>query len=436
LAPQDRFSKGHPSDDEEMPPYSPGRSGMSHLILLCQNEIGYQNLCKLVSIGYLEGFYYRPRIDKEVLAKYSEGLIATGACMKGEIANLILMGNVDKAIEALKFYQSIFPGRFYLELQRNGLTQQMILNDRYQEFSKDFGVPLIATADVHYIKREQSYAQEVLMNIHRGKTIEPGDRSNIRSDEFYFKSQETMKQEFSFCPEAIANTQVIANCIDFEFKFTDDKGRKIYHFPKFDPPEGMTAVEHLNDLGVQGLEERFLEIEKVLKRPLTQYEKQTYDNRLDRELKDINEMGFTGYFLIVADFIRFGKTHDIPVGPGRGSGAGSLVAYALKITELDPLEHSLLFERFLNPERVSLPDFDIDFCMDKRDQMIEYVTQKYGKESVAQIITFGKLQARGVIRDVGRVFGLAASEVDKIAKLVPETLNITLGDALEQEPRI
>jgi DNA polymerase-3 subunit alpha len=421
------------SGDDDLAPYSTQKSGMHHLILLCQNEIGYQNLCKLVSIGYLEGFYYKPRIDKEVLAKYSEGLIATSACLKGEVTDYCILGDMDRARSSLLWYKDTFKGNFYLEMQSNGLPQQLIVNDHFQQLSKDCGVPLIATSDCHYIKKEDAYAQEVLMNIHLGATQD--QESGLKSDEFYFKSQHVIEDEFKFCPEAVANTIEIAKKCNFDFKF-EENGKKIYHFPKFDPPQGETGEQYLCRLSTELLQQRYIEIAEMTKKPLTQEQKDFYQARLNRELAVINQMGFTGYFLIVSDFILHAKNNGIPVGPGRGSGAGSLVAYALRITELDPIEHGLLFERFLNPERVSLPDFDIDFCMDKRDEIIQYVSQKYGSDCVAQIITFGKLQARGVIRDVGRTFGFLATETDKISKLIPETLNITLAEAFEQESRL
>ncbi len=437
MAPGSRLLRGNnTSGDEEVAPYHTSRSGMHHLILLVQNEIGYQNLCRLVSSAYLEGFYYKPRIDKEILAKHAEGLIATSACLKGEVAHLALLGDMDRAREAARWYRDVFQGRFYLEMQQNGLPQQMAVNQRYQELSKDLGVKLIATADCHYLKREDAFNQEVLLAIQTGRQIEDTSHAAVKSDEFYFKPQEVIKQEFSFCPEAVSNTMEIASQCNFDFKFTDDSGKKIYHFPKFEPPGGKTSVDYLNEISREGLLQRLDERTRIEKKVFSEEDKKHYQARLERELTVINNMGFTGYFLIVADFIHHAKQNGIPVGPGRGSGAGSLVAYSLQITELDPIEHGLLFERFLNPERVSLPDFDVDFCMDKRDKIIDYVVQKYGKDCVAQIITFGKLQARGVIRDVGRVFGLAAMDVDKIAKLVPDTISITLDEALEQEPRL
>jgi DNA polymerase III subunit alpha len=436
VAPQSRLMKAtHGSGDEEVAPYSTARSGMSHLILLVQNEIGYLNLCKLVSSAFLEGFYYKPRIDKEILAAHSEGLIATSACLKGEVTNFCVLGDMDRAREAARWYQKIFPGRFYLEMQVNGVPQQMMVNQRFQELAKDLQIPLIATADCHYLTKEDAFAQEVLMAIQTGKTLDQMN-SPIKSDEFYFKPQSVIKDEFRFCPDAVSNTMEIARQCNFEFKFTDDKGKQIYHFPKFDPPQGKTQPELLREQALKGLDERLKAREERLGIAVTDEERDIYVRRLERELGVIIEMGFTGYFLIVADFIGAAKDRGIPVGPGRGSGAGSLVAYALKITDLDPIEWGLIFERFLNPERISLPDFDVDFCMDRREEVIQYVIDKYGKDCVAQIITYGKLQARGVIRDVGRAFGLPIPDVDRVAKLVPETLNITLKDAFEQEPRL
>lgn len=437
LAPGNRFMRGNnTSGDEEVAPYSTSRSGMNHLILLVQNEVGYKNLCKLVSSGFLEGFYYKPRIDKDILKEHTEGLIATSACLKGEVSNLCLIGDMDRAREVATFYRDIFQGNFYLELQQNGVPQQMLVNQRFQELSKELGIPLIATADCHYLKKEDAFSQEVLLAVQTGKTLEDPLNHNPVSDEFYFKPQATMIEEFSYCPEAIANTKAIADKCDFEFKFDDEKGKKIYHFPNFVPPGGKSADEFLIDSAKAGLNRILSEKEQIEGVQLTPEQRKKYEDRLEKELNVIISMGFTGYFLIVSDFIGYAKDHGIPVGPGRGSGAGSLVAYCLRITELDPLEHGLLFERFLNPERVSLPDFDVDFCMDKRDQIIKYVVDKYGKDCVAQIITYGKLQARGVIRDVGRAFGMPVSDVDKIAKLVPETLNITLDKAFETEQRL
>lgn len=437
IAPGNRMQRGTTtSGDEDLAPYSTQRSGLSHLVLLCKNEIGYLNLCKLVSSGYLEGFYYKPRIDKEILAAHSEGLIALSSCLKGEVTNYTLIGDMDRAREAALWYKTVFKDEFYLEMQNTGLPQNMIVNQRFMEMSKSLHIPLVATADAHYLKKEDAFSQEVLMAIQTGRTIDDPTGSNLKTDEYYVKPQATMESEFSFCPEAIHNTMEIARKCNFEYRFNDDSGKKIYHFPKFDPPGNKTQVEFLEEQAKLGLEARIQEKESFENRTLSEEERKRYTDRLTRELKVINDMGFTGYFLIVADFIGWAKDHGVPVGPGRGSGAGCLVAFAVRITELDPIVNGCLFERFLNPERVSLPDFDVDFCMDKREQVIRYVTEKYGKDSVAQIITFGKLQARGVIRDVGRAFGMPVFEVDKIAKLIPETLNISLEEAFAVEPRL
>ncbi len=433
LAPGNRFMRGtHFNVDDEVAPYSVSRSGMHHLILLVQNEIGYRNLCQLVSRGYLEGFYYKPRVDKELLAEYHEGLIASSSCLKGEISNLCLAGDMDRARGVVEQYRQIFPDRFYLEMQNGGVPQQAIINQRLQELAETTRTPLIATNDCHYLNEEDAFSQEVLLSIQTGRPLEAdASGAGLHSSEFYFKSQATMREEFSFCPQAISNTMEIASRVNFEFRFQDETGRKIYHLPDFKSPENLSREDYLRQKAREGLA-HYLDQSK---KQSTQ-ETHAYSDRLERELGVIIEMGFAGYYLIVSDFIIHAKDLGIPVGPGRGSGAGSLVAFCLRITELDPIEHGLLFERFLNPERVSLPDFDIDFCMKRRDEIIRYVSEKYGKESVAQIITFGKLQARGVIRDVGRVLGFPVSDVDKIAKLVPEELGITLEKALEKEPRL
>lgn len=437
IAPGGRTLRGNTgSADDEIAPYAIGRSGLQHLVLLVQNEIGYRNLSKLVSAGYLEGFYYRPRIDKELLAQHAEGLIATSACLKGEVTSSALIGDMGRAREAALWYKNLFPGRFYLEMQQNGLHQQMLINERFQELAEELDLPLLATADCHYLKQEDALSQEVLMSIQTGQKMDDMSGSSLVSREFYFKSKETMIQEFSFCPEAIENTQKIVESCSFDFEFKDKSGKKIYHFPKFEPPQGKSQQDYLVQLSENGLKQRLEESTQYHQKTFSEEDIKKYNQRLEKELGIINSMGFTGYFLIVQDFIGYAKSNGIPVGPGRGSGAGSLVAYALRITELDPIEHGLLFERFLNPERVSLPDFDVDFCMDRRPEVIDYVSKKYGTDCVAQIITFGNLKARGVTRDVGRVMGMAAQDVDKIAKLVPEEINITLREAFEKEPRL
>ncbi|MFM8313040.1 MAG: PHP domain-containing protein, partial [Deltaproteobacteria bacterium] len=304
MAAGSRLMRGNnTSGDEEVAPYSSSRSGMNHLILLVQNEIGYQNLCKLVSSGFLEGFYYKPRIDKDILKEHAEGLIATSSCLKGEVSNLCLIGDMDRAREAAIFYRDLFQGQFYLELQQNGVPQQMLVNQRFQELSKDLGIPLIATADCHYLKKEEAFAQEVLLAIQTGRTLEDPSAQNIVSDEFYFKPQEVMKEEFSYCPEAIANTMAIAEKCSFEFKFDDEQGKKIYHFPKFECPNGQSADEFLISSAKTGLERILKEKEEIEGKPLTPQQRQKYDERLEKELNVITKMGFTGYFLIVSDFI-------------------------------------------------------------------------------------------------------------------------------------
>lgn len=437
IAPGNRTQKGTTgSGDEDAAPYATMRSGLSHLVLLAMDDVGYLNLCKLVSSGFLEGFYYKPRIDKEILSQHADGLIALSACLKGEVTNYALIGDMDRAKEAALWYKGLFKDRFYLEMQSTGLPQNMIVNQRFQELAKDLSIPLVATNDCHYLKKEDAFPHDVLLHIQTGKQVEDPSGSSLKTDEYYVKPQAKMIEDFAFCPEAIENTIKIADRCKFEYRFNDETGKKIYHFPKFEPPHGKNQQEFLRENAVAGLEKRILELEEIENRKFTDEDRKKYQDRLERELKVIIDMGFTGYFLIVADFIGWAKDHGVPVGPGRGSGAGCLVAYSLRITELDPIANGCLFERFLNPERVSLPDFDVDFCMDKRGKVIEYVNEKYGKDSVAQIITFGKLQARGVIRDVGRAFGMLPVDVDKIAKLVPETLNITLEEAFEVEPRL
>jgi DNA polymerase-3 subunit alpha len=408
-----------------------------HLILLCKNITGYRNLCKLVTAAHFEGFYYRPRIDKELLREHNEGLIALSACLGGEVAGNIIRDNMDAAREAALVYKEIFDNnRYFLELQQNGLPEQEKANAGIMMLSKELDIPIAATNDCHYLGRKDAHAHEVLLCVQTGKTMDDQDRMKLESHEFYFKSPSEMEEDFSSCPEAILNTVSIAERCNLEMKFGE------FHLPDFksgvtkgEPYEGANLRGYLRDLAVKGLDERLKKVKEKYKENYPEKEK-VYKDRLESELKIINVMGFQGYFLIVADFINYAKMHNIPVGPGRGSAAGSLAAYSLKITEVDPIEYNLLFERFLNPERKSMPDIDVDFCMKRRDEVIRYVSDKYGKDNVAQIITFGKMQAKGVIRDVGRALNMPYSEVDKIAKLVPNTLNITLEEAIKAEPKL
>ncbi len=399
-----------------------------HLILLAKDQIGYKNLLSLVSKGYLEGFYYRPRIDKELLKTHNEGLIALSSCLHGEIPTHIVNNSKDKALKVAETYSSIFNDRrFYLELQENKIPEQREVNKGLMEIAKELSLPLVATNDCHYLNKDEVRSHEILLCLQTGKKLSSPDRMKFSTDEFYFKSPQEMIELFSYAPEAIKNTVEIAERCNLKIIFDEIR------FPKFQAPKEGDLNDYLEDLAQEGLKVR---LQNYKNRENYSELSENYEKRLEEELKIIKSTGFTNYFLTVADFVTYAKQHAIPVGPGRGSAAGSLVAYALKITEVDPIIYGLLFERFLNPERISLPDIDIDFCMVRRDEIIDYVSTKYGKENVAQIITFGKMQAKGVIRDVGRVLDMPYKEVDRIAKLIPNTLNITLSNALKQEPQL
>ena len=387
-----------------------------HLILLARDETGYQNLMKLVSIGYLEGFYYRPRIDKETLSRLSGGLIGLTACLKGEIPALLQQKRFNDALKVADTYLNIFgKDNFYLEVQGNSIPEQKIVNDGLIKISRELNIGLVATNDVHYLTRDRAASHEALLCIQTQTTLDDPNRMRFQTDEFYFTSPAEMKELFKELPEAISNTIEIAKRCNLELDFS-----KI-HLPKYEPPQGRTKEEFLGQLCEAGLKERYEDIAPAIR------------ERLEHELKIIKDTGFVSYFLIVWDFIHYAKTKGIPVGPGRGSAAGSLVSYLLGITDLDPLKYGLLFERFLNPERLGLPDIDIDFCYERRQEVIDYVTKKYGQENVAQIITFGTMQARAVIRDVGRVMGISYADVDRIAKMIPPELDMTLKKALESE---
>ncbi|HIJ80983.1 MAG TPA: DNA polymerase III subunit alpha [Desulfuromonadales bacterium] len=421
LAPDSRFSRD-----------AKGISDAAyHLILLCENMQGYRNLSYLSSAGYKEGFYYRPRIDRELLSGHTEGLIALSACLKGEVAMQCGRGRIDEARETARWYSEMFPGRYYIELQENTLPEQDMVNKRLIEIASELKLPLVATNDCHYLNREDARAHEVLLCIQTGKTMSDATHMKFSADEFYVKTPEEMAAAFSYAPEAIANTLVIAERCNLELSL--DTGE--YHFPHFDPPPGKNHDELLEELATEGLKERMTVI--LAKYPdMTLEQQQGYFDRLRVELDCIREMKFPAYFLIVSDFIIWAKKQGIPVGPGRGSAAGSLVAYAIKITDLDPLPYNLLFERFLNPERISMPDIDVDFCQDRREEVIDYVIEKYGRDRVCQIITFGTMKAKAVVRDVGRALNIPYGDVDRIAKLVPDDLNMTLDKALKQEPQL
>jgi DNA polymerase-3 subunit alpha len=394
--------------------------GYCHLLLLARNAEGYRNLMKLSTAGYLDGFYYRPRVDKGLLREHSAGLIATTACLRGEPAQHVLSGNLDRAREAIIEYQEIFgEGNFYLEVQNHGLEEEATIRRHFASLGRELDVPLVAANDCHYVKREAAAAHDVLLCIQTGKEVDDPNRMRMPNDEFYMRSPEEMKALFEDCPGAYENTIEIAEKCNLALDFDH------VHMPKFPIPSGYRdSSEYLAALTREGLAERYGEVTEEV------------EQRAEKELSLIDEMGFSGYFLIVHDFIHEAKRRGIPVGPGRGSAAASIVSYALGITALDPLEFGLVFERFLNPARKSMPDFDIDFCYERRNEIIEYVTEKYGRESVAQIITFGTLQARAAVRDVGRVLKFPYSEIDRIAKMIPRELNITLDEALEKTPEL
>lgn len=408
-----------------------------HLILLAKNEEGYQNLSKLVSKSYIDGFYYKPRIDKNILKDNHKGLIALSACIKGEIPYNIIRGKYDAAEESLKFYLGLFKDDFYLEMQVQGMEEQLRANSGLIDLSKKYGVPLVATNDCHYLLKDDYEAHDVLLCIQTGKTVEDEGRMRFSTKDLYFRSQEEMKDIFSeYPPEVISNTKLIAEKCNFSFKLKDE-----YHFPQFktqenDKIDNFSVSDYFEQKTREGFEEVFIKnptktaAESYLNAP------ETYKSRLDMEIDVIKKSNFAGYFLIVSDFIKYAKEHNIPVGPGRGSAAGSLAAYCLKITEIDPIKYDLMFERFLNPERISMPDIDSDFCVNGRDEVIKYVSDKYGEEQVSQIITFGTMQAKAVIRDTGRALNMPYAEVDKIAKLVPGTIGITLEKAVKEEPKL
>src|SRR5499433_3023731 len=409
----------------------PGARGSNHLVLLCENQKGYQNLIKLVSTGFLEGFYYKPRIDYDILAKHSEGLIALSACLKGVVTEAVVTEKYDQARENAYRLRDIFGKQnFFLEIQDQGLDIEKAVNPQLVRLSKETGIPLVATNDCHYLHHEDAHAQEVLLCIQTGKTMGDANRMKFATDQFYFKTAQEMYQVFREIPEAMQRTVDIAGRCNVKID------RIANPFPEFRVPEGHTAGSYFEKAVREGFATRVPHLERLAKagalaNPLAEYER-----RLTSEIQMIQKMRYEGYFLIVWDFMHYARAQGVPVGPGRGSAAGSLVSYALRITDVDPLQYNLLFERFLNPERVSMPDIDIDFCMRRRGELIDYVTQKYGRENVAQIITFGTMAAKAAIKDVGRALDISYSEVDRIAKMVPATLGITLDKALDEAPQL
>ena len=392
--------------------------GNNHLILLCKNEIGYKNLIKMVSAGFTEGFYSKPRIDKDLLEQHHEGLICLSACLAGEIPQAILAGDYERAKQAALYYRDLFgEGNYYIELQDHGLEEDQVVLPQLIRLARETGIPMVATNDAHYITKEDAKMQSILLCIQTGKTIADADRMEFQTDEFYLKSTNEMYDLFAMVPEACENTNKIAEQCNFEFTFGETK------LPYFKAPDGMENQEYFEKLCWEGLERRYPgEVTDALK------------ERLSYEINVVKTMGYTNYYLIVYDFINYAKSRDIPVGPGRGSGAGSLAAYCVGITDIDPIRYNLIFERFLNPERVSMPDFDVDFCYERRQEVIDYVNEKYGRDHVAQIVTFGTMAARAAVRDVGRVMGMTYQDVDRVAKLIPMELKMTLKKALEVSP--
>ena len=409
VAPGSRFDREIGSGDDRY----------YHLVLLAENNQGYANLMKIVSKSFVEGFYYKPRVDLQLLEKYHEGLIALSACLAGEVARFLTRGMYEDAKAAALRYQDIFgKGNFFLELQDHGIPEQQNVNQQLLKMHRETGIELVATNDVHYTLAEDAQPHDVLLCLQTGKKLSDENRMRYDGGQYYVKSPEEMERLFPYATEALENTHKIAERCHVEIEFGVTK------LPKFDVPEGYTSWEYLNELCFKGLEERYQPVTEELK------------ERLNYELSTIKNMGYVDYFLIVWDFIRYARDHDIMVGPGRGSAAGSLVAYTLGITQLDPIRYDLLFERFLNPERVSMPDIDVDFCFERRQEVIDYVRRKYGDDCVVQIVTCGTLAARGVIRDVGRVMDLPYAQVDTIAKMIPQELNITIDKALKMNPEL
>ncbi|MBM3790371.1 MAG: DNA polymerase III subunit alpha, partial [Acidobacteria bacterium] len=408
-----------------------GGDQSNHLTLLAENETGYLNLVRLVSLGYLEGFYYKPRVDKELLSRHRSGLIALSGCLKGAVPQFLQVEQEDSALQEAADLRDIFgPENFFLELQDHGLPAQPGVNDGLMRISRRLGIPCVCTNDSHYLHRDDHVAHDVLLCIGTGKTVQEADRMRYASDQFYFKSPEEMSHLWRGHPEALANTLRIAERCNLLIDTSQA------HLPPFDVPPGETADSFFEKVVLEGFEKRRRQLEPAARDGALKYPLPVYEERLHFEIEMIRKMQFCSYFLIVWDLVKYARDHCIPVGPGRGSVVGSLVAYSLHITDIDPIQYHLFFERFLNPERIAPPDIDIDFCMKRRSEIIEYVARKYGKENVCQIITFGTMAAKGVIRDVGRALDMPYAEVDRIAKLIPNELNATIDKALAQEPRL
>ena len=418
VAPGSRFEKT-PGESEDR---------YYHLVLLAENNTGYQNLMKIVSRGFTEGFYYKPRVDYEVLTEYHEGIIALSACLAGEVQRYLARGMYEMGMEAAKRYENIFgKGNFFLELQDHGISTQQYVNQQLVRMSEELNIELVATNDIHYTYAEDADAHDILLCIQTGKLVTDENRMRYEGGQYYCKSPEEMAELFSYAPQAIENTYKIAQRCNVEIEFGVTK------VPKYEVPEGYDSWSYLNHLCYEGLAKRYPDMNADGEIDSTQgiY---NIKERLEYELSVIQTMGYVDYFLIVWDFIKYAKDHGIPVGPGRGSAAGSIVSYCLGITDIDPIKYSLIFERFLNPERVSMPDIDVDFCYERRQEVIDYVVDKYGKDRVVQIVTFGTMAARAVIKDVGRVLDLPYAMVDSIAKMVPREIGITIDKALKMNP--
>src|SRR5216110_215821 len=427
----DRGDKTNGHGGQDKGDAEPGMRGSNHLVLLCESPEGYHNLVKLVSAGFLEGFYYKPRIDYDLLAKHSKGLLALSACLRGAVTEAVAEQKYEQARENAYRLRDIFgKSNFFLEIQDQGLDIEQRVNPELVRLSKETGIPLVATNDCHYLHHEDAHAQEVLLCIQTGKTMGDANRMKFQTDQFYFKSAAEMAKVFGEIPEALRRTVDIAARCNVKIERIKNP------FPEFKVPAGHTPGSYFEKVVREGFASRVPYLERMAKTGLLANPLVEYERRLTSEIQMIQKMRYEGYFLIVWDFIHYARTQDVPVGPGRGSAAGSLVSYAMRITDVDPLQYNLLFERFLNPERVSMPDIDIDFCMRRRGELIEYVTQKYGRENVAQIITFGTMAAKAAVKDVGRAMNIPYGEVDRIAKMVPTTLNIKIETAVKESPAL
>ena len=418
-------------DDHNISRTPPDGDTYNHLLVLAENEEGYRNLVKITSEASLHGFYYKPRVSKKFLAEHSKGLIGLSGCLKGEVAERLMEEKYEAARDAAVFYRDIFgKDNFFLEIQDQGLEMEHRIHPYLFQLEKELALPLVATNDSHYLCEDDAHAQDVMLCIQTGKSIQDTNRMKFQGTDFYVKSHDEMFRVFKDAPDVLSRTLAIAERCSTRLEKVSNP------FPHFDVPAGYTLDSYFEHVTRQGFSRRLevlrgLANQGRLKRSIAEYEQ-----RLTRELAIIQQMQFSGYFLIVWDFIRYAREHDIPVGPGRGSAAGSLVSYSMGITDIDPLQHELLFERFLNPERISMPDIDIDFCMNRRGEVISYVTQKYGRENVAQIITFGTMAAKAAIKDVGRAMDIPYADVDRIAKMVPTTLNIKLEQAIKDSPAL